>query len=59
VIWRLADPEDGISVTDVWETQAQFEQFAQQQIGPFTQEVGFEALPELTYDDVHSHFTAG
>jgi hypothetical protein len=51
--------EDGIRVTDVWETQAQFEQFAQEQIGPFTQEVGFEAPPELTYHDVHSHFTAG
>jgi hypothetical protein len=51
--------EDGIRVTDVWETQAQFEQFAQEQIGPFTQEVGFEAPPKLAYHDVHSHFTAG
>jgi hypothetical protein len=56
---RVTATEDGIRVTDVWETQAQFEQFAQEQIGPFTQEVGFEAPPELTYHDVHSHFTAG
>lgn len=47
--------EDGIRVTDVWETRAEFEKFAQEQIGPITAEVGFPAPPEMTFHDVHNY----
>jgi hypothetical protein len=50
---------DGIRVTDVWETAEQFEQFAEQQIGPISQEVGLTAPPEVTIYEVHSYLTAG
>ena len=47
--------EDGIRVTDVWETREEFDRFAEEQIGPITAEVGFPALPEITFYDVHNY----
>lgn len=51
--------EEGIRVTDVWESAEQFEQFAEQRIGPITQEVGVPGPPELEYYEVHNYLTAG
>jgi len=50
---------DGLRVTDVWETQEDFEKFAEKKIGPITQEVGIEGQPTTTYFDVHNYLTAG
>ncbi len=50
---------DGIRVTDVWESKEQFDAFAQNQIGPITQEVGFPSPPTVTFFDVHNYLTAG
>jgi hypothetical protein len=54
----VAKTDDGIRITDVWETREQFESFAQNQIGPITAEVGVPAPPEMTYYEVHNHLTA-
>ena len=51
--------QDGIRVTDVWQTRAQFEPFAAEQIGPLTVEVGFPAPPEIAFHDVHNYDFAG
>jgi hypothetical protein len=51
--------DDGIRVTDVWETREQFEQFAETKIGPITQEVGIAGPPEITMYEVHNYLTAG
>ena len=48
---------DGLRVVDVWETQEEFDRFAQEQIGPYTQEVGMQA-PQMKVHDVHNHFIA-
>jgi hypothetical protein len=45
-------------VVDVWETREQYERFAQEQIGPFSQEVGIEGMPETRFYDVHNYLTA-
>ena len=50
---------DGIRVTDVWENQEDFEKFAEEKIGPITQEVGIQGQPEIQYFDVHNYLTAG
>jgi hypothetical protein len=55
----VAKTDDGIRVVDVWETKEQFERFAQEQIGPYTREVGIEEEPEIRFDDVHNYLTAG
>jgi hypothetical protein len=47
--------DDGIRVTDVWETREEFEKFAQEQIGPIATEVGFPAPPEITFHDIHNY----
>jgi hypothetical protein len=49
-----AETEDGIRVVDVWETKEQYERFAQDQIGPYSQQVGIPAPPEVTYREVHN-----
>jgi hypothetical protein len=50
----VAKTDDGIRVVDVWETREQFDRFAQEQIGPYTQQAGIEGPPEMTYRDVHN-----
>ena len=56
--WVTSTPE-GLRVTDVWASPEQFEAFAQEQIGPFTQEVGIPGPPQVTVYEVHNHMTAG
>ncbi|MEY2407149.1 MAG: hypothetical protein QOF97_3350 [Acidimicrobiaceae bacterium] len=51
--------DDGIRVVDVWETKEAFEKFAQDEIGPITQDVGVPSAPEVQFFDVHNHLTAG
>ena len=55
----VATTDDGIRVTDVWETAEQFQEFADTQIGPISQEVGIPSPPVLTFYDVHNYLTAG
>jgi hypothetical protein len=50
----VAETNDGLRVVDVWETKEAYEQFAQEQIGPYSQQVGVPAPPETTYYDVHN-----
>lgn len=45
--------DDGIVVTDVWESDETFQRFADEQIGPFTQQVGI-AQPEITRHEVYN-----
>jgi hypothetical protein len=55
----VAKTDDGIRVVDVWESKEAFEKFAQDEIGPITQEVGVPSPPELQFFDVHNTLTAG
>ena len=51
--------DDGISVTDVWESQEAFDAFAQEKIGPITQELGVPGPPQIQTFEVHNYLTAG
>lgn len=51
--------DDGIRVTDVWDSKENFERFAQEKIGPISQEVGVTAPPDITFFDVHNYLTEG
>jgi hypothetical protein len=51
--------DSGLRVVDVWETKEQFDKFAQDQIGPFSQEAGIPAPPRIQFFDVHNYFTPG
>jgi hypothetical protein len=55
----VAKTDDGIRVVDVWETREIFDRFAEEQIRPYTRELGFNEEPELRFYDVHTHLTAG
>ena len=46
--------DDGIVVVDVWESDEQFNKFAAEQIGPYTQQVGIPAPPVITRYEVHN-----
>ena len=51
--------DNGIRVTDVWETREAFDTFAQEKIGPITSEVGMPNPPEIQIFEVHNYLTAG
>jgi hypothetical protein len=55
----VAKTDDGIRVVDVWETREVFDKFAQEQIGPYSQEAGVTEEPELRFYDVHTYLTRG
>jgi hypothetical protein len=55
----VTETDDGIRVTDVWESQDQFERFAGEKIGPITAEVGIPGPPEISFAPVHNYLTAG
>jgi hypothetical protein len=46
--------DTGLRVTDVWDSREQFERFAQEQIGPYTQQVGLPE-PKITFHDAHNY----
>ena len=50
----VAATDDGLIVVDVWESDEQFNQFAAEQIGPFTAQVGIEEPPTITRYEVHN-----
>jgi hypothetical protein len=45
----------GLLITDIWESREQFERFAEEQIGPFSQEAGIPGPPKMTFYDVHNY----
>jgi hypothetical protein len=47
--------DNGIRVTDVWESREQFEKFAREQIGPYSEEAGIPGPPEITFYDAHDY----
>jgi hypothetical protein len=53
-----AKTDDGLIVVDVWDTDEQFQRFADEQIGPFTQQVGFTGPPEVTRYEVYNTLPA-
>ncbi len=56
--WSAATA-DGIRVTDVWESQEQFERFAAAEIGPHTVAAGIPGPPRTQFAQAHSYLTAG
>jgi hypothetical protein len=50
----VTETDDGFRVTDVWESRAQFDKFAEEQIGPYSEEVGIPNPPEITEHEVHN-----
>jgi hypothetical protein len=47
--------DDGLYITDVWESREVFDKFAQEQIGPYSAEVGYDGQPKMTFYDVTSY----
>jgi hypothetical protein len=54
----ITKTDGGLRVTDVWEDREHFDKFAQEQIGPITQEMGLPQ-PQITFHEVHNYLTAG
>jgi len=50
---------DGLRATDVWESQEQFEDFSEENIGPISRDVVFPAPPKVQFFEVHTYLTAG
>ena len=50
----VTQTDRGLHVTDVWESREQFDRFAQEQIGPYTAEVGLSE-PRIEFYDAHNY----
>jgi hypothetical protein len=50
--------DNGFRVTDVWATREDFEKFSEEQIGPYSQEVGL-GEPQIAFHEVHNHLITG
>ena len=48
--------EGGIRVLDVWDSQEQFERFAEERLMPVTSKLGIEAEPDIRFYEVHATF---
>jgi hypothetical protein len=48
---------DGLLIIDVWESREAYENFATEQIGPYSQEAGITEPPEVRFYDVHNYLT--
>ena len=51
--------DEGMRAVDVWETKEQFEQYAQERIGPYAAEAGIAEPPILSFYEVHNYLSAG
>lgn len=49
-----AKTDKGLHIVDVWKTREAFDKFAQEQIGPFSAQVGV-GEPKMTFFDVHNY----
>lgn|SRR5688572_6516828 len=55
----VAATDNGILVTDLWKSRELYDDFARDQIGPFSEEVGIPEPPKITYYDAYNYFTQG
>jgi hypothetical protein len=46
--------DGGLHVLDVWDSQADFEKFAAERLGPAVQKIGITSQPNVTFGDVHA-----
>jgi hypothetical protein len=51
--------DDGLRVTDVWESAEDFQRFADDRLMPVIQELGIENAPEVTILPAHRVFAPG
>lgn len=54
----VTQTDDGLLVVDVWESQEDFDEFAESTMGPITAEVGVSP-PQITAHEVHNYLTGG
>lgn len=48
--------DDGFHVLDLWDSQADFENFVQHRLGPATAKIGLKTQPNVKYADTHAIF---
>ena len=46
--------DNGLHVFDVWDSQADFENFAQNRLGPATAKIGLKTQPQVTFGEAHA-----
>jgi hypothetical protein len=48
--------DDGLHVTDVWDSEQSFNSFMEQRLQPALQEIGIQGRPEVKFFPVHGVF---
>jgi hypothetical protein len=50
--------DDGLTVGDVWETEADFNRFVEERLMPVVREVGIEGEPTVRFAELYTYFNA-
>jgi hypothetical protein len=58
VLHVAAFDEDGIRVTDVWESEDQFNRFVESRLMPGVQQIGIQGQPDVEFLPVQNIFNA-
>lgn len=56
--WMTAG-DDGFRVTDVWRARERFDEFARDEIGPYSEQAGISDPAPPEFHQVHNYFTPG
>jgi hypothetical protein len=48
--------DSGARITDVWDSEADFNDFVETRLMPAVQEIGIEGQPEVEFTQVHAIF---
>jgi hypothetical protein len=51
--------DSGIRVIDLWESEDEFNKFANDQIGPLSAQAGVPSPPDVTFYELHNYLTPG
>jgi hypothetical protein len=51
--------DDGLRVTDVWETAEDFNRFAESRLMPVVREIGIDGDPEVTFSELQRVWNPG
>ena len=49
---------EGLRITDVWNTEDDFNRFMQERLAPAIEKVGIEGQPEVDFTSLHRRFVA-
>lgn len=55
----MAETDEGLLVTNVWDSEASSAKFMEERLGPASVKIGFTTQPDVTVHPIHCYLTQG